>query len=101
MPTVKSDRRFVVECACPYCGADLHAQAVAWEQRGNHTWQATELDVECSQLPHPENHQEWKEFMNEHTQEVYERWHPLVDNILTHIQLKYSFDLENDNSIVY
>lgn len=101
MPTVKSNHQFRVKRACPYCGADLHATARAWEQHDGGEWKATEIEVECSHVPDPYDHVKWRRFMQEHTVEVYERWHPLVEKILTQIQLEYSFDLENDSSIVH
>lgn len=94
MALVEKDKVFTVEKKCPYCGADLRGKATAWEKRSNHTWQATEIEMDCVTMPDFES-DEYDEWIKVHTNMPYVYWHPVISDILCHIQLYYSFNIEN------
>ena len=85
-------KEFTCKNQCPYCGADLVGKASMFEKRSNHTWQAAQLDMNCSAEPDIES-DDWQEWFKKHSVMPYVYWHPVVSDILTHIQLYYSFKI--------
>jgi hypothetical protein len=70
------------EPGCPYCGKRMLAQITGWQQAGDGTWQASQVDVAC------ENPKCQDCAQNRDTQDVYQ---PLMDSMLLSINAKYTF----------
>jgi len=93
MENVNEDRSFKFKNLCPYCNSDIVVKAEGWTQDDNGFWFADTLDVNCISEPDID-HPDYEDFINSHTYQPYEYWHPIVEKIKSFLYKNYRFTVD-------
>ena len=83
---------------CPYCGAQLTAQAEAWIHDDHGEWIAEEIQMECTAMPDT-NSDEWINWYASHTNPADVTpgtWWAISADLMKTINQLYRFDLKQD-----